>query len=110
MKWLAALKDRYTWRWVGTVEGPTFLVDEDGKRRPGGNRVCYWNLYERGDGLRRFKRIGTNYGSPCALYRETQVKAWEYGGPLPPLGSTPLPALPKPKADLVIFPGGKDAS
>jgi hypothetical protein len=108
MKWLTALKARFTWRWVGTVEGPTHLVDETGKRTLGGNRTCYWNLYERGDGRRRYHRIGTNYSSQNALVRESQVKAWVYGGPLPPLGSSPLPML-QHKAELVVFPGGKDS-
>lgn len=104
------LKTRYTWRWIGTVEGPTFYLDSNGDRKPGGSGHCYWNLYERGDGKRDYAQIGTNHGSALALQREAEVRAWYRGGPLPTLSNQAEPTKPKGKATLlVVFPGGKGA-
>lgn len=112
MKWLDALKARYVWRFVGTVEGVTRIVRDDGSCKPGGDNRCYWNLYERGDGSRKFTRIGDNLGSPASNYKEAQVRAWVKGGPMPSfeITGTKPPATPKKdKAKLISFPGGKSA-
>lgn len=99
------LKARYSWRWVGMVEGPTQYVDKEGNNSAGGRLCCYWNLFERGDGKRDYTLIGFNHGSALALRREAEVKAWHLGGPLPPI-TTPE----KPKATLIVLNGGRDGS
>lgn len=108
MNIFSRLKARYTWKWIGTVEGPTDLVDDDNYVVPGGNRRCYWVLYERGDGKRKYERVGHNWGSALALSRESQVLAWHVGGPLPTIEPEFTPkAAGRPV--LVLLQGGKGA-
>lgn len=112
MNLITRILSRYTWRWIGTVEGPTELIDGNGERIPGWDRRCYWNLYERGDGKRKDVRVGRQWGSALSLLREAEVRAWVGGGPLPTLydQAAPRPSpKPKGKATLVVLDGGKGA-
>lgn len=64
-------------------------------------------------GKRDYTLVGINHGSPLALQREAEVRAWYRGGPIPPLGrqAEPKPApKPKQKAKLIVFPGGKEGA
>lgn len=82
------LRSRFTWKWVGKVEGPA-------------NTRCQWRLYERGDGKRKVVRVG-RWSHQAS---EAQVDAWQRGGPIPAL----VPEF-KPKASrpaLVLLQGGK---
>lgn len=106
MNLLEKLFPKFRWRWVGSVEGICFLNTEEG--RVYYNR--YWNLYERGDGKRRFDVFGENshFDSANVEKMRSQVAAWVNGGPLPPLRGCDLNTTPpKRKADLIVFPGGK---
>lgn len=108
MRWWDNLSSRYRWTWVGTVEGVCHLVDEKGARTPGGNISCYWNLFERGDGKRRFSVIGRVPSSQAAKVSQAGVEAWRLGAPMPALYRSPTPEKPKPQ--LIAFPGGKDGA
>lgn len=46
---------KYSWSWIGTVRGECEWT-LNGKST--GAELAFWNLYERGDGKRRFKVIG----------------------------------------------------
>jgi hypothetical protein len=110
MKLLQSILDSYRWTWVGTVEGETRLTDDNGRElKAGACKNAYWNLYERGDGKRSYREIGNvfrTYASQSCRVTKAQIVAWKYGGPLPPLHSSPAPAMPK--GELIVFPGGKD--
>jgi hypothetical protein len=114
MKLIDQFFARWRWTWVGTVEGACTIVGDDGKKIPGGIKNAYWNLFERGDGRRRFTEIGNNsdfYNSQAMRVQEAAVRAWVHGGPLPTLYSAPIVTpSPKPKAKLIAFPGGKDGA
>lgn len=112
MSIIEKLMIRYRWSFVGTVTGVTRYVKEDGTDKAGGVNCCYWNLYQRGDGKRKFSLIGRNLGSALSNQREAQVEAWKRGGPVPPLNESAQSASPspKPKAKLISFPGGKDGA
>lgn len=102
-----------TWRYVGKVVARTRLVDDDGNETPGGKQYGYWVLRERGDGKRAAKKIGDGGTSAFATMQEAAVEAWLAGGPVPAL-DTVVPESSsepeKPKAELIVFPGGKDAA
>lgn len=103
MNIFSRLKARYTWKWIGTVEGPTNIIDD---RVPGYDRHCFWNLYERGDGKRKVVRVGR--WSHQALRIEAQVEAWQRGGHLPALVPEFKPKAARPA--LVLLQGGKGAN
>lgn len=108
MNWFDRIRNHFRWTWVGTVEGLCQWTD---RGKPVGSwDVVIWNLYERGDGKRRVQVTGDPKwsDSPHVLRRQAAVKAWVRGGPIPQLKETPQPT--KPKADLVVFPGGKNGA
>ncbi len=85
---------RLSFKWVGTVEGRTEYTREDGT--VSSETRGYWVLTENGFGQRRAKKIGSAGDSPFANDMEAQVKAWVFGGPIPPLDKAP-PAKITPK-------------
>lgn len=114
MKFITALINRYRWRWIGTVEGVTRMVDDQGAELKGGSyKNSYWNLYERGDGKRRYAEIGEifrYYASQGCRETKAKIDAWAHGGTLPPLHDSPEPEKPKPEGKLIVFRGGKDSA
>lgn len=114
MRWLARLKKRYRWRYVGTVHGRTVIFD-DGKPT-GAEFNGYWVLTERGDGKRSVKKTGDAGTSAFAEYQRAAVEAWLAGGSLISLAPDHAPYLKPKKAkasqsgNVVTFPGGKGAA
>lgn len=103
MRWLENLKARFRWAWVGTVEGQC-VWDRDGTKTAD---HVYWNLYQRGDGKRRFEVIGNpDFGTSSHVKQmRAAVRAWKMGGPYPPLHKSPT--APRQPTKLISFPGGK---
>lgn len=118
--WLEARRALKRWTFVGTVEGAVISVEEDGTKVPGGNQSTYWNLYERGDGVRKYDTISPDTAKSSFSYRHTSqakrlaeasVQAWTHGGPLPVLYQNPFSGQPARKpAKLLLFQGGKDGA
>ena len=81
------------------------LLDDKGNRVPGALWRGYWILSENGFGRRKVKRTGDPGWSPHAQKARAEVEAWLAGGPLPELWDVPEPER---KAELILFPGGKD--
>lgn len=110
MRFLEKIFPSLKWNWVGTAMGQCFYVDENGTRKPGGERRVYWTLYQRGDGKRRYDVTGDHryHDSPDVNRRRSQVLAWVHGAPLPPLiDAADIPIVASKKAKLIVFPGGK---
>lgn len=108
--WLFGRKDAAgeAWNFVGIVEAQCNMRQEDGREV-----AChsYINLYETGNGLRRYEVIGdlNAYSSPASRYAHAQVRGWDAGGPLPPL-IWDHEEEEQHQADLIVFPGGKDGA
>lgn len=91
-------------RYVGLVSATTYLIDRNGVRIPGQVEIDTWILTESIFG-RAAKHSGTFGGSPKFYSVRGRVEAWLKGGPVP---SELHPGdAPKPKAKLIVFPGGK---
>lgn len=104
------------WEYAGCVTATTTLVDNDGNATPGGTCRGDYLLEERQDGKRRFKLVGYPGSSAAANYRLACVEAWVRGANLPdhllddidpPKYQKPKP-VQKQKAELIVFPGGKN--
>lgn len=90
--------------YVGTFEGR--VSHEDGSSA----YVCYHVLSQRGS--RRFSEKVDGLGSRHSrhsVWAEAQVRAWRMGGPLPQGIEAQRSGAPeyRPKAELIVFPGGK---
>lgn len=92
------------WEYVGRFEG--HVTNEDGLDP----NVCYFILTQKG-GQRRAEKVdglGAK-SSRHSVWAKAQVESWLAGGPLPEGMDemSPEPAV-RPKAQLIVFPGGKD--
>ena len=82
---LRNLFGRAEWRFVGVASATTVLVDEVGRRTPGGRLRGYWVLEQSADGERRVTKVGDAGDSAAAEMQRARVEAWKRGGPLPGL-------------------------
>lgn len=101
MRFIEKLRARYRWHWVGTVEGENLDA--------GRSAHMYWNLYQRGDGSRKFKQephyVELKYSSVLCRRKYTQIVVWKNGGPVPELYASAFHGSPRGK--LSIINGGK---
>lgn len=104
-KFLQELRDKYRWSWVGMVKGE---CQHTWRGRDVGFESVYWNLYVRADGKRRADVTGDPKSAASDHVKACQalVGAWKKGGPIPPLQYGRQVSAP-PKAELIVFPGGK---
>lgn len=107
MSILSWLKARYRWNFVGAVKAETFLIDDNGNRKAGQNLTCYYLLHERGDGKRKFDKVGNFGGSQAAYHAKAKVQAWMAGGALPQLEEDFQQSRKQP-AKLFAINGGKE--
>lgn len=102
---------KFPMRYVGRVHGFTRIV-RDGQ--PTGDEYHGWLvLRENGFGVRQAKLIvhpgySDSWMSMYATRQKASVAVWLAGGPLPDLEDEPT--QPKPKGELIVFPGGKGAA
>ena len=104
------LRARYRWTYVATAEAETRWTDKHGNYT-GDESHSFFVLSQRGDGKRRYVVIGEGGSSKYANQVRAAVEVWRLGGPSVPahmLADQPCPT-PKPKAELLVFPGGKGA-
>lgn len=96
-EWLTA-----NWKVVGTFEGHVSHEDN------GAPYTYYYVLLERA-GDRKVKRIDGLFKrtSRHSHWAEAQVQQWLYGGPLPTGVVAQKEPEHRPKAELIVFPGGK---
>lgn len=96
-------REKPIWKYVGRFEGHVANVDG---RDP---NICYYILTQRGNERRAetVNGLGGKY-SRHSIWAQAQVDSWLAGGPLPDGmdEESPEPAV-KPKAQLIVFPGGK---
>lgn len=103
MRWFRNLRASRKWRYIGTVEARTEMVDPD---KPGKVFCTYhgfWVLTERGDGRRKARKVGDAGKSRFAIRMEAEVTAWLSGGPLPELCARSNDAVRR----LTLITGGK---
>jgi hypothetical protein len=107
MNIFARIKARYRWTWVGTVLGETNVKRGDSLIQ----RNTYWNLYERGDGKRKYVEVGDTrryFESSLCAFVHGQVQVWKAGGPMPALLKSP--EVPKNSVKLIVFNGGRGST
>lgn len=91
------------WKYVGRFEGK--VANEDGLAP----NICYYILTQKGDRRRAEKINGLGKcTSRHSVWAEAQVASWLAGGPIPDgLNQEAHQPEVRPKAKLIVFPGGK---